>query len=219
MRDEFIIDKVPMNQYSFTQVDNKYAPYISCFPTSMGMAMTYCLKSIGKSKIDVGCGPDMQIEDYINHLIDDQETQKWIKDNNVKYGSWMLNYIWKGNAARQILYVETYVFNRLMQEHGFLAEAYTNLQYDQYCEKIEENNCPIVISGNFSSVSRIKGHVTCGIGFNRKNLKELIVHDPYGNALDGYPKTEIKATGVRYPVKFFIMDKYNNMYANVIKKI
>ena len=219
MQDQFIINRILAEQYSFTQVDNKYAPYVSCFPTSIGMGMTYCLKSIGKTKLDVGCGADMQIEDYINHLIDDQETQKWIRDNDAKYGSWMAQYVRKGNTARQILYVESYIFNRLMNEHGFSAESLTNMTYDQYCQKIEENNCPIIISGKFSSSTRIGSHINCGIGFNRKGLKEVIVHDPFGNALDGYPSTEIKATAVRYPIKFFLIEKNTYMYGVVLKKV
>jgi len=60
--------------------------------------------------------------------------------------------------------------------------------------------------------------MNCSIGYNRKNLKEVIVNDPFGNALHGYPATEQKAVSVRYPIKFFLKDKPGNMWGLVIKR-
>jgi hypothetical protein len=217
MAAEFKLSGVP----SFTQVDNKYAPYVSCFPTSVAMAMTYCLKLIKKDKTAVGCSPDISLEDYINMILDDPETLKWYNQNSVKLGSWIAGYF-KSHQQRQVFAVEEYVFNRLMIPLGFKAVTNTGLKYEEYCNHIEQIKLPIILSGDFSSVSRIGGHMNTGIGFNKIGLKEVIVNDPYGNALQGYPvkqnPLEMKAEAVRYPIKFFIKDKNWNMWGLMLYK-
>jgi hypothetical protein len=221
---EFCLDGVP----SYTQVDNVYSPYVSCFPTSLAMAIDYCLMLIGKEKIDVGCAEDMQLEDYINLIIDDPETIAYFKENQVKYGSWILKYF-KNKNARTVFAVEEYVFNRLMNEHGFTAKVNTALTYEEYCQHIETFKMPIILGGDFSSIKRadpkakpIEGHMNCGIGFNSTGLKEVIVNDPYGNALEGYPKLEaeeMEAEAVRYPIKFFVKKDTMKMWGLMIFQI
>lgn len=180
MADYFKIDGVPY----FSQRDNQYMPNVSCFPTSMAMAMTYCLNLMNKTKEDVGCHSDMQLEDYLNECIYDDTTKQWMVENQGRIGSWIWQY-----TRRTIYAVEAYVFNRLMNDIGFSAD-YVDLTYDRYCYIIENTQMPIVVGGNFKAVSRIGGHVCCGIGFNKVGMKELIVRDPFGNALKGYPQNQ-----------------------------
>jgi hypothetical protein len=166
----------------------------------------------------VGCSEDMQLEDYINLIVDDPETLVYFKKNQVRYGSWILKYFINKNA-RTVFAVEEYVFNRLMNEHGFKAIVNTKMKYEDYCNHLETTNLPIILGGDFKSVSRVGGHMNCGIGFNSTGLKEVIVNDPYGDALEGYPKLkveEMKAEAIRYPIKFFIKDKDMNMWGLMI---
>lgn len=213
--DEFRIDGVPR----YPQIDNKYKPYVSCAPTSLGMAMGYCLGKVGLDKRAVGCGLDMQIEDYINHLIDDADTQAWIKANDLRYGGWFQTYIRKGNAARQILAVDAYVFTRLMLNiAGFKATYRALAGYNDYCQTIQRTQLPVVVAGNFSSVSRVGGHVLCGIGYNRVGLQELIVNDPFGDALQGYPFPN-EALERRYAPKFFLRGSPARIDAIIIEAV
>jgi len=178
MSNHFILEKVPY----YSQRDNRYKPFVSCFPTSMAMAIEYCLNLVDKNKSDIGCHRATQLEDYLNELIYDNETKQWMKKNQGRLGSW----IWK-YARRTIYMIEAYIFNKIMNEHGYKAE-YKQITYDEYCTRIEENKLPIVVGGNFKAVSRVGGHVCCGIGFDKSGMKELIVRDPFGDALKGYPK-------------------------------
>jgi len=202
MESEFIIDGVPL----YTQADNQYAPAYSCAPTSNAMMMAYCLGQLGYDKTAVGCRGTTQLEDYINHLIDDDETWQWMVANDQKFGSWMVDYVKRGNARRQIFAVEAYAFTRLMEEHGFRAEYVAFPNYDAYCAKILETGLPMMLAGNFSSVSRVGGHVNCAVGFDRKGLAEIITHDPYGDGLRGFPAPNA-AKEMRYPVRLFT--RYN----------
>lgn len=159
----------------FTQRDNADAPAYSCFPTSIGMAVAYCLASAGKSKTDIGCPPLIQIEDYINHILKSAETKKWMKDNEYKLGSWIWNY-----NPREIFPVEAYVFNALMNAHGFKAE-HRVVTFAQLCAAVEK--FPVVVGGNFKSVSSVGAHVICIVGYDGNSV---IANDPYGNALTRY---------------------------------
>jgi len=215
---EFKLDGV---EY-FSQRDNKYidpnsktnVASISCFPTSLAMCMNYALKKIGLDKTAVGCASENQLEDYINRIIDDYETKQWMIKNQGRLGSW----IWK--YKRRTLYaIEEYIFNRLMNQHGYKAEAKYNFTYETVCNVLKQTELPMVIGGNFSSVSKVQGHMNCCIGYNSIGLKEFIVHDPYGNALKGYSQETIgKGNDLRYPVKFFQKEK-GYIYCVVISKI
>jgi len=211
---EFIMDKLPKIEVyripeveHFSQRDNVYDPYINCFPTSTSMGINYCLEIKGLDKTVIGCDPKVQIEDYVNQIMIDSSTTKWMKSNFGR--SW-----WGWRYRRQtIAIVNEYIFNLLMNRHGYKANFTTQLSYDQYCATIFKTKLPIIMSGNFSSVSRIKGHICCGVGFNRIGLEELIVHDPYGSALKSYPKGQSleenseDGTYVQYSKKFFIKSK------------
>lgn len=205
--DSFNLDKV----VRFSQKDNKYEPHTACFPTSLGMVMNYCLTTIGKTKIDIGVSPDMQIEDYIFQALIDPETKLWIKQNISKLGYWVLQY-----APRYVYSIEAYIFNRLMNPLGFKATFRSDLTYTISCDLIEKNQLPMVLGGNFSSVSKVGGHMNCITGFNKIGLKEFILHDPYGNALTGY-KDDL-GTFVRYSCRFYFIDSYGHMNGIVIEK-
>ena len=212
---EFLIDDVK----AYSQRDNKYidpesktnVASVSCFPTSLAMSMEYCLDTIGLNKTDVGCSESMQLEDYINLLLDDSITTYWMKQNVGRLGSW----IWK--YKRRTLYeVEVFIFNRLMKNLGFEAKAKYNLKYETICNVLEQNSLPMVIGGNFKSVSRVGGHMNCLVGYNDVGLKEFIVNDPYGNALTGYK--DHNGAYLRYPIKFFER-KNGTIYCIAISKV
>lgn len=219
MSDHFEIT-TPSKVPSFSQLAGTYQKFISCFPTSMAMCIKHCLNILGQDKSIIGCGPDTYLEDYVNMLLEDAETIKWMKTNNVKYGGSFIPYL---NAKKQrMLYdVETYLFNRLMNEHGFKA-TFVIASYAKFCETIERTNLPIIVGGDFSSVSKVGGHMNVMAGYNQKGLSELICNDPYGSALKGYPWSDdpeqMKAEYIRYPVKFFYRDKALNIYGVVIEQ-
>lgn len=160
----------------FSQRDNVYAPFISCYPTSMAMSINYCLTSEGKNKKDIGCPYDMQLEDFINKITMSAETQKWLKLNVGRLGSW----IWK-YRPRTIAYVEEYIFNTLMVKYGFRCQFTTKVSFEEYCNILDEHELPQVVHGNFSKNTRVKGHIICGIGYD-KTKKQIIANDPFGNA-------------------------------------
>jgi len=191
----------------FTQRDNQYidptskrnVASVSCFPTSLAMCIDYCLLNGGYDKSSVGCAEDRQLEDYINSLIDDSETKQWMIENQGRIGLW----IWK-YTKRTIYAIEAYIFNRLMNNLGYKAEEKYNWTYDTVCHALEQNEMPMVIGGNFSSVSSVGGHMNCLVGYNAIGLKEFIVHDPYGNAMTKY--VDQNGSYVRYPAKFYVKD-------------
>ena len=204
----------------YSQRDNSIAPNISCFPTSMAMAMNHCLSLEGLDKEAIGCAADMQIEDYINESIESTEVKNWMKRNFRR--SW---WGWKYRNKRTIFSVEIKVFNLLMNPIGFTASYTGELTYDMYCAHMYYTSLPIVLSGNFKSVSRVGGHIVCGIGYNKKGLGEVIVHDPFGNALNGYPRGQSIArnnaagTARQYGTRFFIRNNKGHMRAVMIERV
>ena len=185
------------NVKTFTQRDNAIEPYVSCFPTAVGMSADYCLASVGKTKADIGCADNMQIEDYFNQVIGSKEVNDWMKANTSKIGKWIWNY-----KPRTIFYVENYVFNLLMNPHGFKSTVSTEGTYDDFCTFMETHKLPCVISGDYGSVSKVRGHMTCARGFNRIGMQEIIVNDPWGNALKGYK--DLDGSNKSYGLKFFL---------------
>lgn len=188
---KFIIEGVTY----LTQRDNEIAPSISCFPTSMGMVVETILRLLGLDKTAIGCASNMQTEDYINQCMDSKEVDTWLKDNISRIGRWVLNY-----KRRTIYVIEAYVFNLLMNPYGYEA-TYKSVTFDELCEILYTAKLPCVVGGNFASVSSVKGHMVCAIGYNTIGIKELIVHDPYGDALKGYKNIDGNARV--YGSKFF----------------
>jgi hypothetical protein len=165
----------------FPQDDNKHDPMVTCFNTSSGMVMDYCLTLIGKDRTAIGCSINNQIEDYIYEAIYDNVTKQWMIVNQGRLGA----AIWKWK--RGVLFsIEEYVFNRLMNPHGFKATFYECITYERVCELLKTNNLPGIIAGNFSSLSPVGGHMNCLIGYNSVGVYEFITHDPFGNAYKQY---------------------------------
>lgn len=187
-----------------SQRDNKYidpksntnVASISCFPTSMAMIINYCLTQLGLDKNAIGCSQSVQVEDYINRLLDDSQTTAWMRKNTKSLGSW----IWK-YKRRTIYALEVYIFNRLMKPLGYEAKAIYNVTYETICHILKQTELPMILGGNFKSVSRVGGHMNCLVGYNGIGLKEFIVNDPYGNAFTNY-RDQI-GNYVTYPVKFY----------------
>mgnify|MGYP001174128413 CR=1 FL=1 len=189
----FQIEDIPC----FPQEDNKYAPLSSCFNTSNAMCIQYCLTSIGKSKEDIGCSSDMQLEDYIFEFINGSETTEYIKSNTSTLGN-LVN-----SPKRRIYYdIECFVFNYLMNPLGFKAVFKTDLTYEEICSWLLYKKLPGIIGGNFKSVSSVEGHMNCLVGYNKVGLKEFIVNDPYGNALSGY--TDKNGSYKHYGTRFYL---------------
>lgn len=205
--DTFNLPNVPY----YTQRDNVYQPYTSCFPTSLAMCMRYCLDSIEKTKKDVGCADSMQLEDYIFQMLECPETKAWVKANISILGVWVLNY-----APRYVYTIEEYIFNRLMTPLGFKASFKSFLTYNDICNWIEKTQLPVVLGGDFSSVSKVAGHMNCITGFNKIGMPEFIVNDPFGNALKGY--SDINGQGMRYSYRFYVINKLNQMNGIFIEK-
>lgn len=209
---ELILSKVDY----FSQRDNKIKPYVSCYPTSVAMAINYCLTLKKLDRTAIGCDIDTQIEDYINELFEDSETKAWIKENKKWLG------FSDNSTAREFLFIENYMFNRLMNPIGYRSEGRLNVSFLEYCEIMEQTKLPIVLAGNFKSVSRIRGHVVCGVGFNKVGLKEVIVHDPFGSALKGYPKNQSleqnnkDGSFVHYGTRFFVRNAKEHMYTIIV---
>ena len=187
----------------FSQLDNVYAPFISCYPTSMAMAIEYCLQIKGKDKKDVGCPYDLQLEDYIYKITMSDEIKTWLKNNVSKLGSW----IWKYKPMT-IAYVEEYIFNKLMLKHGFRCQFTTDVTFEEYCNLIDEHKLPQILHGNFSKNTRVQGHIVAGVGYNRF-LKQVVVNDPFGNAMTKYIDKDGKQIDYKFE-DYFIKNKKTN---------
>lgn len=184
----------------FSQRDNLIKPSYSCFPTSLAMAADYILQQCGSSWKDV-IPAGVQMEDHINTMLDDAATTEWLKSQASKLGGWVLT-----TTRRENFYAEAYIFNRIIGNHPYEA-AYKRINYQMLCEQIDRD-LPVVIGGNYSSTSRVGAHVVCAVGYDTK-LPGIIVNDPFGSAIAGYPKGlpvedhEKAGRGVLYPIKYY----------------
>jgi hypothetical protein len=198
----------------FTQTDNKLFSSTTCYPTSMAMTIKWCLKIASYSEYEIGCPLSMQLEDYITQITESKETNAWIKRNVSKYGNWMLNY-----KPRTLAYVEEYVFNKLMNPLGFKARFSANITYKAYCKHLSQKKMPIVLHGDFSTISPVAGHIVCGVGF-RNDDNSVICHDPFGNALLDKYKSHEDGEYAIYPVSLVMKDKKRNrMWGQIIERI
>ena len=186
----------------FPQRDNKNDPYRTCYSTSMAMVMNYLLKKQGKTKADVMCPSAVQLEDFIYKYIYSDETKNHIKQNINAIGRWILPYF--DNSLQLTAVAECYVFNKLMNEYGYKAEYKENVSGIQLYEMLR-NDIPQVLHGNYSSTSKVKGHVVLCIGMDSKGV---IVHDPYGDAKTGYNKTNGDAITYSFSEKYYDDKKY-----------
>ena len=187
---QVIIDNIPY----FTQTDNTLFASTSCYATSMAMAMSFCLSIKNLNKTTVGCPLHAQLEDYISSTIQSDETKLWIQRNWSRYGNWFLKY-----KPRTLAGVQEHIFNMLMKPYGFKTEFNANISFEDYCNHINEGY-PIAIHGMFSSVSRVYGHIVLGIGYYKYEKDDnIIVHDPWGNALYDKYKSHEKGEAAEYP--------------------
>lgn len=203
---QFIVDKVkPPSEYYTSQRNNKYYPFLTCYPTSMASSIYYILKSEGKTKQDIGIGltdPNEQIEDHI--------TMDTLKPTMIDYmirvgGSWTRSYT---NKPWIVAVVEEKEFDDMMKKLGYDAKFNSSATFDYICSFLKKTNIPQVIFGEFGPVmkkSTVRDHVNCVIGFD-DNTGEVICNDPYGNALTDY--TDYNGCAVKYPwEKIFCLDK------------
>ena len=192
-----------------SQRDNEIKPNVSCFPTSMGMGIAYCLQTLGLDKRALGCSSSVQLEDFLNNVISDTMTKTWMRKNTRRLGKWIWSY-----KRRTIYKVEEYAFNRLMNDYGFKCKFQSRYSFDQYCKSLKNNELPIILGGNFKSVSRVGAHLVCGIGYDNN---EFIVNDPFGNALKKYKKGS-NGKNVIYSQRFF-KRKNRKIFAMVIERL
>lgn len=205
----FIIENVPY----FSQRDNEVDPGVSCFPTSMGMVMAFCLAKAKKSKAAIGCQSNEQIEDFLNKFMSSTTVTDWIRANAPRIGSWV-----KSATRREVHVVEEFAFNHVMGKVGFKDTLRLDMTFDEYAAKIEDTGLPMVIGGNFKSVSGVGGHMTCAVGFDtREGKRELIVHDPWGYALTGY-KDRKNGAYRSYPSSLYFKNAKGDMYAHVVER-
>ena len=202
-----------------SQRDNQYddgaSGNVSCFPTAVSMCIHYCLEQSGLDRTAIGCRAEQQVEDFLNETMDSDEVASWMEETFPK--NW---WGWGVSSIREIFAVEEYVFNKLLGSRGYAASTTDQLTYEAYKAQID-SGMPCVLSGNFKSVSRVGGHMCCGIGYG--DLNTIIVHDPFGSALKGYPTGQTQEQndedgyGIEYGQKLF-MKANNKMTALIITK-
>ena len=179
------------------QDDNKITPTVACYPTSMAILMLNCLDYIGADKKIIGCPYDMQLEDFINEHTMSKDTKNWIRKNVSVFGDWMLQH-----RPRTIAVVEEMVFNKLMAPLGFTVKFKVN-NVDIFLDEFTKQKFPVVLHGDFRSVSSVEGHICAMEGY--VDPERWIIKDPFGNALTGYKNKD--GSSVIYPRKFFLKKK------------
>jgi len=183
----------------------------------MAMCISYILNLLGKTKKDIGCGDSMQLEEYIYQLTEDPDTKAYIKKEVSVLGSWVLQY-----SPRVMFFVEEHIGNRILNQLGYKAIFSSNLTYDGICDWIETHQLPVVIAGNFSSVSKVGGHMNCCHGFSKTTMKEFIVNDPFASCLNGYKDASPTSTAghdVHYSYRFYLIDNAGHMNAILFSKV
>ena len=195
MSDKFLIPNVPLD----TQKNNLYFPSSSCFNSSISNCMQHCLDILGLDKTAVGCHLDQQLEDYIYLLSEANTTKTWIKQNLTKLGGVaVLQY-----SPRVLYGVETYMFNTLMNHLGYKATFLEGTTYDNFCNKMEQTNLPMVIGADFRTICPVQGHMLTAVGFNKIGLQQIIVNDSWGNACTRYTDGSKSCREVAYALRFF----------------
>lgn len=187
---EFRIENVP--QYHPLTSNNKKS-YIPYFNISLSTVITFCLNKKELSKSDIGCAPDRLIEDYLNMLIEDDETKQTIVNNEGRLNS----LIWK-YSNKTIFCVQAYLFNRLMNRLGFEAVEKFDFTYQTICNLLRETGLPIIINGSKKGDS-----VNTMIGYNAIGLKEVIVNGCVGFSDIRYPMDIFKTDGDKIHCIYF----------------
>ncbi|MCP4648702.1 MAG: hypothetical protein GY853_01300 [PVC group bacterium] len=205
MGDEFVLKSVPY----YAQIDNKLFARSACYPTSVAMAMQYCLNIEELTKEDIGCDRGVQLEDHLTAMTESKAVREWIKRNVSKYGAWMLKY-----KPRTIAYVEEHVFNILMESLGYQAK-FKLLSWGGFCNLMEDEELAMPVRGYFPALLG-GGHICCAVGFSRKK-REIIVNDPFGNAKEKYTTHKLGAY-LTYPVDKWFMDRSRKIWVTTINR-
>lgn len=217
---EFIVNQVDPKEYFHVQTNNKYNPFVTCFPTSVAMPIDYILTILGKTAKDLGIDEE-QIEDYLTKMAKKPSLVKWMLNN---LGSWTRSYTEKAWLVGK---VEEKNFDELMNKLGYDSTFTDDISYENLCKLLYETNIPQVVCGDFSSLRKqygykVQGHINCCIGFNNDDgKKDLIVLDPYGYAFQqGYydPNNPSSGFKVRYPWSLFQRNKNGNGWCLQIRK-
>jgi hypothetical protein len=150
----------------FTQRNNKYSPSVACFPTSEAVALHY----IGVNDPYEG----LQLEDYIvkECLNLSQEELNIIASVN---GNWIFN-----SRPFQVIPIVEHVCKKIYK-NTFLSWT---ISFEDIVSNIDKNH-PVVCLGDFSSISYVKGHYNCIIGYDTET-KSVWANDPWGNAHTNY---------------------------------
>lgn len=166
----------------FPQVDNKLYNSTSCYMTSLAMVIQFCLERKNLGHLDIGCKDDQQMEDYF--------TDKCIQAGKDR-----------GHAL-----TAKWLFNKFMGPFAYKDEFVEGLGFDALRNHLISSKLPVVIHGYFKGIGGVGGHINCCVGFDGD---EIICHDPWGNAEDGYKEHETAGYAVKYPLKYFIYPKTN----------
>jgi len=199
------------------QRNNLNKPHTTCYNTSMATVIDFIMT---KDKIPmerIGMKEkDMQLEDYLYGLIYSKETQLWIKNNIGRLGKWMLEM-----SPQTIAYVEEMIFNKLMNQFGYMCQFLTSVTYDDYVSFIDKFQLPQVLHGKYpvkGFKSKYLGHITVGIGYDTKN-KSLIEHDPYGDWRTNYSNQSGKEVEYPFGPLYIKDDNKQTMWLTHIKKV
>ena len=171
----------------FTQRNNRFNPSVACFPTSSAIALHY--KGV-EDPIN-----NMQLEDYLVYLalnLTQEEKQVLVSVN----GQWILNH-----RPFQVIPIMEYVCRKL---YGNTKMSW-KITFEDIVKNIDNNN-PVVCLGNFSSISYVKGHYNCIIGYDTEK-RTVITHDPFGNAHTNYK--DFNGENMEYDWKIFHYDGNN----------
>lgn len=198
------------------QRNNLNKPGTTCYNTSMATVIDYIMTKDGIPMERIGMKDEhMQLEDYLYNIIYSNETKAWIKKNVSRFGAWMLE-----SSPQTIAYVEEMIFNKYMNQFGYICQFLDDVSYEDYVKFIDKFELPQILHGKYPvrEGDKIKylGHITVGIGYDT-DKKSMIIHDPYGDWRTNYKDQSGKE--VEYPYgDVFIKNKNGNMWLTHIKK-
>ncbi len=184
--DEILNEKKEENMFDVTkpkynnQRDNKIAPYVTCFPTSVAMTVrTLAARSPRIARYTKTNLDDILIGDIQANL------SKW-KKASMKIGEWTKSYhprtIW--------MFWSKLYFPAKMP--GLSAE-YASFTFEEVKEWMEDNDTPVIIG---TKASKGRGHIIVIVGYNEEGF---IVNDPYGNFEKGYHIEKFDGKEELYP--------------------
>jgi len=154
----------------FSQRNNAIFPLRSCFPTSLAMAM----RNNGFTYYDKFIHPaygTLELDDYIMHLANGDLGKNFASMLRIPKGTPWLNEWWS---------VMEKVANHIMKPQGIQA-SWVTLNTDGIIKQIDAGK--MVVVG--TKLTGEGGHIVAVSGYDSN--KNLILCDPYGNPLLGYP--------------------------------